>query len=55
MTDRTASKRPPTPAQPHGGRRQPWFTADTHFGHAGAIGRFKRPFRSVAEMDDWLD
>src|SRR4051812_42092227 len=28
-----------------------WFTADTHFGHGGAIGRFKRPFRSVAEMD----
>jgi calcineurin-like phosphoesterase family protein len=29
-----------------------WFTADTHFGLAGAIGIFKRPFRSVAEMDD---
>src|SRR5215510_7591332 len=29
-----------------------WFTADTHFGHAGALGRFKRPFRSVAEMDE---
>lgn len=33
---------------------QVWFTADTHFGHAGAIGRFRRPFRSVAEMDEML-
>ena len=31
-----------------------WFTADTHFGHAGAIGRFRRPFRSVQEMDEAL-
>jgi calcineurin-like phosphoesterase family protein len=31
-----------------------WFTADTHFGHAGALGRFKRPFGSAAEMDDTL-
>ena len=31
-----------------------WFTADTHFGHAGAIGRFKRPFHSVHEMDEAL-
>jgi calcineurin-like phosphoesterase family protein len=31
-----------------------WFTGDTHFGHAGAIGRFKRPFGSVSEMDDAL-
>jgi calcineurin-like phosphoesterase family protein len=31
-----------------------WFTADTHFGHAGAMGRFKRPFRSVAAMNDTL-
>jgi calcineurin-like phosphoesterase family protein len=29
-----------------------WFTADTHFGHGGAIGRFKRPFKSAAEMDE---
>jgi calcineurin-like phosphoesterase family protein len=29
-----------------------WFTADTHFGHGGAMGRFKRPFRSVAEMNE---
>jgi calcineurin-like phosphoesterase family protein len=28
-----------------------WFTADTHFGHAGAMGRFKRPFGSVVEMN----
>jgi calcineurin-like phosphoesterase family protein len=29
----------------------PWFTADTHFGHAGALGFYRRPFASVAEMD----
>src|SRR4051794_25786193 len=29
-----------------------WFTADTHFGHGGAIGRFKRPFSSAFEMDE---
>jgi calcineurin-like phosphoesterase family protein len=33
---------------------QVWFTADTHFGHGGAMGRFKRPFSSVREMDDAL-
>ncbi|MFL5097286.1 MAG: metallophosphoesterase family protein [Xanthobacteraceae bacterium] len=31
-----------------------WFTADTHFGHGGALGRFKRPFGSVGEMDEAL-
>jgi calcineurin-like phosphoesterase family protein len=31
-----------------------WFTGDTHFGHGGALGRFKRPFRSVIEMDETL-
>ncbi len=31
-----------------------WFTADTHFGHGGALGRFRRPFGSVAEMDEAL-
>src|SRR5438093_8726549 len=31
-----------------------WFTADTHFGHGGAIGRFKRPFRSARKMDETL-
>lgn len=35
-----------------GGLSTVWFTADTHFGHAGAMGRFKRPFRSVAEMNE---
>ena len=28
-----------------------FFTSDTHFGHAGAMGRFKRPFPGVAAMD----
>lgn len=28
-----------------------FFTADTHFHHAGAIGFYRRPFASVAEMD----
>ena len=27
------------------------FTADTHFGHAGALFLYRRPFASVAEMD----
>lgn len=27
------------------------FTADTHFGHAGALALYRRPFRSIAEMD----
>ena len=29
-----------------------WFTADTHFGHGGALGLFGRPFASVAAMDE---
>lgn len=29
-----------------------FFTADTHFGHGGAMGLFRRPFASVAAMDD---
>jgi calcineurin-like phosphoesterase family protein len=29
-----------------------FFTADTHFGHGGALGLFRRPFASVQEMDD---
>ena len=29
-----------------------FFTSDTHFGHAGALGRFRRPFASVAAMDE---
>ncbi len=28
-----------------------FFTSDTHFGHGGALGRFRRPFGSVAAMD----
>jgi calcineurin-like phosphoesterase family protein len=31
-----------------------YFTSDTHFGHAGAIGFWRRPFASVAEMDEAL-
>ncbi len=29
-----------------------FFTADTHFGHGGARGLYRRPFGSVAEMDE---
>ncbi|MBK3802571.1 metallophosphoesterase [Azospirillum brasilense] len=29
-----------------------FFTSDTHFGHAGALSRFRRPFASVADMDE---
>ena len=28
-----------------------WFTADTHFGHAGARALYRRPFPDVAAMD----
>lgn len=28
-----------------------WFTADTHFGHAGARALYRRPFPTVAAMD----
>jgi calcineurin-like phosphoesterase family protein len=28
-----------------------WFTADTHFGHAGALSLYRRPFDSVAAMN----
>jgi calcineurin-like phosphoesterase family protein len=31
-----------------------FFTSDTHFGHAGTLGLFGRPFASVAAMDDAL-
>jgi calcineurin-like phosphoesterase family protein len=31
-----------------------FFTADTHFGHGGALGLFRRPFTSVRTMDDAL-
>lgn len=29
-----------------------FFTSDTHFGHGGARGLYRRPFASVAEMDE---
>jgi len=28
-----------------------YFTADNHFGHSGARSLYRRPFASVAEMD----
>ena len=28
-----------------------FFTADTHFGHGGVRGLYRRPFASIAEMD----
>jgi len=29
-----------------------FFTSDTHFGHGGALGFYRRPFASVGEMDE---
>jgi calcineurin-like phosphoesterase family protein len=31
-----------------------FFTADTHFGHGGALGLFRRPFTSVRDMDNMM-
>jgi calcineurin-like phosphoesterase family protein len=31
-----------------------FFTSDTHFGHGGALGLYRRPFASVVEMNDVL-
>jgi calcineurin-like phosphoesterase family protein len=31
-----------------------FFTSDTHFGHGGALGLYRRPFASVAAMNDAL-
>ena len=31
-----------------------FFTSDTHFGHGGALGLYRRPFRSVAAMNEGL-
>jgi calcineurin-like phosphoesterase family protein len=29
-----------------------FFTSDTHFGHGGALGLYRRPFASVAQMNE---
>jgi len=31
-----------------------FFTSDTHFGHGGALGLYRRPFTSVAAMNEAL-
>jgi calcineurin-like phosphoesterase family protein len=31
-----------------------FFTSDTHFGHGGALGLYRRPFPSVAAMNECL-
>jgi calcineurin-like phosphoesterase family protein len=31
-----------------------FFTSDTHFGHGGALGLYRRPFPSVAAMNEGL-
>jgi len=31
-----------------------YFTSDTHFGHGGALGLYRRPFASVAAMNEAL-
>ena len=31
-----------------------FFTSDTHFGHGGALGLYRRPFASVAAMNERL-
>ena len=31
-----------------------FFTSDTHFGHGGALGLYRRPFPSVAAMNEAL-
>jgi calcineurin-like phosphoesterase family protein len=31
-----------------------FFISDTHFGHGGALGLYRRPFASVAEMNEAL-
>jgi len=31
-----------------------FFTSDTHFGHGGALGLYRRPFASVATMNEAL-
>jgi calcineurin-like phosphoesterase family protein len=31
-----------------------FFTSDTHFGHGGALGLYRRPFASVAAMNETM-
>ena len=31
-----------------------FFTSDTHFGHGGALGLYRRPFASVPAMNEAL-
>src|SRR5947209_5686827 len=31
-----------------------FFTSDTHFGHGGALGLYRRPFSSVAAMNEGM-
>src|SRR6516164_7002129 len=31
-----------------------YFTSDTHFGHGGALGLYRRPFASVTAMNEAL-
>lgn len=31
-----------------------YFTSDTHFGHGGSLGIFRRPFGSVTEMNETM-
>jgi len=45
------TKRQPNPGFPTG---RVLFTADTHFGHEGAIGHSRRPFNDAPEMDRLL-
>ena len=42
----------PLPASPlRSSALTTYFTADTHFGHGGALGLYRRPFATVAEMN----
>jgi calcineurin-like phosphoesterase family protein len=31
-----------------------FFISDTHFGHGGALGLYRRPFSSVAAMNEGM-
>jgi len=39
-------------AQQHLALMAIFFTSDTHFGHGGALGLYRRPFASVAAMNE---